>query len=264
MADTYVEVRRICTFIRAKTDSAFCSQAMRSKREPQIVQFAGMPGTPPIALPRSLAHPARTASASGPPHPSTPNSALPPPGTPSGQRLSYSAVPGQMLALQQQQQLQEQLQGRGMPPPGLGGRPVPLQQQPYHVQSQPQGPGPPPPQSPVPQGPAYPPNPTLQQHTLQSYAGQPQPPQPQPSQPSSNQSSPHVFHAPHPYANGAGGANGAVNGRLGPGPGQPSPVPMSQPLLQAMAAIGLSGRDPASLTPDEEVRLEISSLGSSY
>lgn len=227
---------------------------MRSKRDPLIVQFAGMPGTPPIALPRSLAHPARTAS--GPLHPPpTPNPSIPiPPGTPSGQRPSYSGVPGQMLAIQQQQ-IQEQLQGRGMPPPGPGARPGVLSQQSYHAQSQPQGSGPPPAQSPASQGPAYPPNPSLQQqHALQSYPGQPQQQaSQQASQPSSSHSSPHVSHTPHPYANGTGGVNGAANGRLGAGPGQPSPTAMSQPLLQAMAAIGLSGRDPASLTPEEEV-----------
>ncbi|GAA6027426.1 hypothetical protein JCM8097_007856 [Rhodosporidiobolus ruineniae] len=194
-------------------------EAMRAKRDPLVVQFAGPNAPPPMNLPRSLAHPPRAQPAQGGPP-----------------RAQYS----QMHVLEQQE-LQTQMQQRG-------GR---LQQ----VQVQralPGGQHPPPPgqygppsgQGPLPHPPGSLPPPPQHGPNGPQPGMQPYPPQ-NPHQPPSIHSSPHLVHA-QPYA------NGRPPGPSGP-PGQPQQHagPMSQAMSAAMAAVGLGGRDPDSLSQEE-------------
>ncbi|GAA5886992.1 hypothetical protein JCM5296_005217 [Sporobolomyces johnsonii] len=205
-------------------------EAMRAKREPLVVQFSGPNAPPPMTLPRSLAHPPRSNSTHPPSHPP---------------RANYS----QMHVLEQQE-LQNQMQQRGR-----AQQQVPGQQRPLSAQ-----------QAPPPQVGGYPPS-ASQQQQPPPHSGQPQgmpsgipqplmqpyPPQQNPQQPGSAHNSPLPIPASHPYANGRPqGPPGQqqqqqmMQGGQGLGPGQ-----MSSALAQAMAAVGLPGRDPDSLSPEE-------------
>ncbi|GAA5909859.1 uncharacterized protein JCM6883_003117 [Sporobolomyces salmoneus] len=204
-------------------------EAMRAKRDPLVVGFNGPNAPPPLTLPRSLAHPPR------------PNSTNPPPNV----RANYS----QMHVLEQQE-LQNQMQQRGR-----------VQQM---VQGGPRPSGMPPQQPPTPggSGPAYAPSPLPQQQQQQQQLTpsssqshppgmpgqpgmQPYPPnssQPQIAQqrPPSSHNSPHIVPASHPYANGR-------PQQVGNGP----PNQVGNALAQALAAVGLPGRDPDTLSPEE-------------
>ncbi|BGP15842.1 hypothetical protein JCM10213_005674 [Rhodosporidiobolus nylandii] len=199
-------------------------EAMRAKRDPLVLHFSGPNAPANTTLPRSLAHPPRAlpTAQGGPP------------------RAQYS----QMHVLEQQE-LQSQMQ-RGRPPAQVHiQRGVPGQQQ---QQPPPAGggyaaaggaPGGPPPNhphaGPSHAGPLPPQHPQNGQQPLM----QPYPPQ-NPHGPPSSHGSPHMIPASHPYANGRP-----------QGPPQQQPGPMSQAMSQAMAAVGLGGRDPESLTQEE-------------
>ncbi|GAA5967674.1 hypothetical protein JCM3765_005848 [Sporobolomyces pararoseus] len=198
-------------------------EAMRAKRDPLVVQFSGPNAPPPMTLPRSLAHPPR------------PNSTNPP----GHVRANYS-----QLHVLEQQELQNQMQQRGR-----------VQQM---VQGGPPRPAGMPPQPPTPggSGPAYAPSPAPSQQQQQPPSSQPHPPgmpqqgmqgypqnasQPQiPQRPPSSHNSPHIVPASHAYVNGRPQQVG--NGQ----PGQ-----MGNALSQALAAVGLPGRDPETLSPEE-------------
>ncbi|GJN89151.1 hypothetical protein Rhopal_002125-T1 [Rhodotorula paludigena] len=206
-------------------------EAMRAKREPLAVQFAGPNPNPSMTLPRSLAHPPRPPNAS--------YSAVGPP------RANY----GQMHVLEQQE-LQSQMQQRGrvqqlqggLPPRSVSGpgggylpNPPPGQQQqqygspmsqppPGNSQQQPHAPG-------------------GVQPPLMGPPHYQQPQQPPPGPPSSA-GSPHMVPASHPYANGR---------QQGP-PGAPGGS--ANPAFQAaMAAVGLAGRDPEMLSNEEHAAI---------
>lgn len=245
---------------------------MRTKVDPHQVHFPGT-NAPPISLPRSLAHPSRL-----------PPGALQQQQQQHLQQQQHQASrptytnPGQMHVIQQQQ-LQDQLQARGptpnsgMPP---GGMRLSLQQQQQQqqqhqqhqqMQQQQQFHPPPPPSTPGPQQmhsqypQSQPPTPQQQQNQYAPNSQQPPGPQSyqqqqgyhQPSRPSSAQSSPHLAHTPHPFANkppgpNGGGPNGQLQGR-DPNHG----MQISPAFMQALATIGLGGRDPESLSAEEHV-----------
>ena len=207
---------------------------MRQKRDPLVVQFPGQPGMAPITLPRSLTHPPRG-----------------PPTGEGGPGPRYVANPGQMG-----RPMQPGEPGRPLPP---GSRPPPgPAQQVYHQPppgfSQPGGPshlqgGPPHPHAQAPlalapgmqQGQPYPSG-LPQQHPLQAY---PQPP-------GSAHSSPHLAHMAPPF-------RGQPGGPPPPSLQQQRQQEMSQNhgqmvFAQAMSQVGLGGRDPESLNPEEQVR----------
>lgn len=206
---------------------------MRQKRDPLVVQFPGQPGMAPITLPRSLTHPPRG-----------------PPTGEGGPGPRYVANPGQMG-----RPMQPGEPGRPLPP---GSRPPPgPAQQVYHQ---------PPPGFSQPGGPSH-----LQGGPLQSYAQAPHalasgmqprqydlaqqhllqgyPPSPEPS---SAHSSPHLAQMAPPYRGQQGG----------------SPPPSIQQQYQqgtshssgamafalAMGEVGLGGRNPESLSVEEQVR----------
>ncbi|GAA6012924.1 hypothetical protein JCM10207_008379 [Rhodosporidiobolus poonsookiae] len=131
----------------------------------------------------------------------------------------------------EQQELQNQMQQRGRVQQVHIQRGVPGQ--PPQPGYPPQGPQPPHPQQggPPPQGqmPPYPPQ--------------------NPHQPPSAHSSPHMVPASHPYANGRppGPPQHPHQGM----PPQNAPGPLSQTMVSAMAAVGLGGRDPDSLSQEE-------------
>ncbi|GAA5848129.1 hypothetical protein JCM3766R1_000461 [Sporobolomyces carnicolor] len=200
-------------------------EAMRAKRDPLVVQFNGPNAPPPLTLPRSLAHPPRPNSTNAPPH----------------VRANYS----QMHVLEQQE-LQNQMQQRGriqqmvqggarpsgMPqqPPTPGGSgpayaPSPLPQQQQQPQLAPSG-------QPLPSGMAQPGMQPYPPGSSQGQIAQPRPP--------SSHSSPHIVPASHPYANGRP-----------PQVGNGQPVQVGNALAQALAAVGLPGRDPDTLSPEE-------------
>ncbi|GAA5825713.1 hypothetical protein JCM11251_000346 [Rhodosporidiobolus azoricus] len=206
-------------------------EAMRAKRDPLVVQFAGQNPPPSMNLPRSLAHPPRPppSQAGGPP------------------RAQYS----QMHVLEQQelqnqmqrgrvQQVQVQRAGPGGQPPPPGAYGPPGSQAPPHMHAGPsQGPLPPQHGGNVPQ-PLMPPYPPQNPH-----------------QPPSVQSSPHMVNA-SPYTNGRipPQQQGQQIG-MGPPPpqqqqqGQQGQGPMSAAMASAMNAVGLGGRDPDSLSQEE-------------
>ncbi|GAA5861118.1 hypothetical protein JCM8547_008041 [Rhodosporidiobolus lusitaniae] len=195
--------------------------AMRAKRDPLVVQFAGANAPPPMSLPRSLAHPPRAAP---------PTHAGPP-------RAQYS----QMHVLEQQE-LQNQMQRgqaghpqfRRMTNPN-GGPPPPGGYGPPGSQALP----PPPSASGHPQGPPqHGQNPA--QPLIQTY-----PPQNPHQPPSSIHSSPHMV-AASPYSNGRPPGPPVQGGMQ-----QHAPGSMSQAMANAMAAVGLGGRDPESLSQEE-------------
>ncbi|BGO99533.1 hypothetical protein NBRC10513v2_003631 [Rhodotorula toruloides] len=210
--------------------------AMRAKRDPLVVQFAGANPTPAMTLPRSLAHPPRNSTSMHQPQAG-------PSGPP---RATYS----QMHVLEQQE-LQAQMQqqrGRVQPLQNAGpgtqrlvaahqaqpGQPAvgysngsqppmsqtygmhsaPLQQQPHG------GSGVPGPLMQPPQNQSF-----LPQHQQQQQNQLPQPP------PSSNHGSPRLLPA-------------QANGRPGMQTG-------ASAFQTAMSAVGLAGRDPESLSAEE-------------
>ncbi|GAA6051362.1 hypothetical protein JCM3770_004502 [Rhodotorula araucariae] len=205
-------------------------EAMRAKREPLIVSFAGPHATPSMNLPRSLAHPPRLASnapayvsAGGPP------------------RATYS----QMHVLEQQELQRQMQQQRGRVQQlqgGPGGRPLP----PPVEGSYPPGAGP---QrvmhlSPQQQQQAYGhPNPLAAQEQTHPRQLQGAPAGAGAGGPQSVHGSPQILPAPHPYTNGrppeAQGGGGGGAGALNPA------------FAAAMAAVGLAGRDPESLSGEE-------------
>ncbi|KAK4051129.1 hypothetical protein OIV83_002950 [Microbotryomycetes sp. JL201] len=202
-------------------------EAVRAKREPLTINFAGPHAPAPITMPRSL-----PINSQGP--------ALNIPGP----RVMHTH-PGQLHVLEQQQ-LQQQMQA-GRPPIALA-RPG-------------NGAG------------SFAPGPSSMH--MQHLGGQLQPGQPNatpfpgqgplhPAGPGSAQSSPRVQPAPHPLANGRGPpimvAPGQSPGnRIPPNvhevlPGSSGQGPLAPAFAQSMAALGLSGRDPESLTIDEQMR----------
>ncbi|GAA5916280.1 hypothetical protein JCM6882_005068 [Rhodosporidiobolus microsporus] len=205
-------------------------EAMRAKRDPLVVQFAGQNPPPPMNLPRSLAHPPRPppAQAGGPP------------------RAQYS----QMHVLEQQelqnqmqrgrvQQVQVQRAGPGGQPPPPGAYGPPGSQAPLAMHAGPSQ-GPLPPQHggnvPQPHMPPYPPQ--------------------NPHQPPSVHSSPHMV-AASPYTNGRIPPPQQGQQQMGMPPQQQQQQqqqqqgPMSAAMTSAMNAVGLGGRDPDSLSQEE-------------
>ncbi|KAL8292666.1 hypothetical protein RQP46_001278 [Phenoliferia psychrophenolica] len=220
MADSYVE-------------------AMRQKRDPLLVQFAGQPGMQPITLPRSLTHPPR-----GPPTGGGGGGGEPGPGP------RYVANPGPPMG----QQRPPPPGGPGGPPPGSRAPPGPGQPVQYHQQPPPFGgqPGGPPShlqgaphphaQAPLPPGmqPApYPPN--MQQ------TGSPYPSGMHPPQPGSAHSSPHLAHMAPPFRGGQGPPPTALQRQQ-----QDAQNHSAMIFQQAMQAIGLAGRNPEELTMEEQ------------
>ncbi|GAA5970953.1 hypothetical protein JCM11641_004520 [Rhodosporidiobolus odoratus] len=211
--------------------------AMRAKRDPLVVQFAGPNPPPTMTLPRSLAHPPRgqPAAPGGPP------------------RAQYS----QMHVLEQQE-LQNQMQrGRAEQAPmpmQRGGQQLP----PGTYTSSPVSAGPPQPHGGLPP----PPPPPHSQASLPPQHAANQPPMPSyppqnPHQAPPAHGMPHMVPASHPYATGRP-------------PGQPHPMSspaaagsMSQAMSAAMAAVGLGGRDPQSLSQEEHaaVASQMRSMG---
>lgn len=147
-------------------------------------------------------------------------------------RPSYTN-PGQQHVLQQQQ-LQEQLQQGRVGPPMIN-RPGPQ----YHPQAS-TSQGPPHPQQ---QQPGQSPYPQNLPHPLQAQNYQ------HPSRPGSAQSSPNLSHAPHPYGNGRPPPPQQSIGVRG-GPQDPA-------FTQALAAIGLAGRNIEDLNPEEQATFEL-------
>ncbi|GAA6012346.1 hypothetical protein JCM11491_007103 [Sporobolomyces phaffii] len=203
-------------------------EAMRAKRDPLVVQFNGPNAPGPMTLPRSLAHPPRPNSTNPPPHARTNYSQM--------HVLEQQELQNQM---QQRGRVQQMVQGgprpAGMPqqPPTPGGSgpsyapsPVPQQQQQQQQQQ------PPPSSQSHPSG--------MPQAGMQSYPPGSSQPQLAQQRPPSAHSSPHVVPASHAYANGR--PQQMANGQ----PGQ-----MGNALVQALAAVGLPGRDPETLSQEE-------------
>ncbi|KAM0787641.1 hypothetical protein ACM66B_003705 [Microbotryomycetes sp. NB124-2] len=203
-------------------------EAIRAKRDPLTINFAGPNAPAPITMPRSLPVNARGPAVSM-----------------SGPRVTHTH-PGQLHVLEQQQ-LQQQMQA-GRPPVALarpGNNPGSFAQGPAQMHMQPMG-GP----SQMPPG---------QPSSASPFAGQPTM---YPQGPGSAQSSPRVQPAPHPLANGRGPPVMSTQGqqpasRLPPPvhevlPGSSGQGPLAGAFAQSMAAVGLSGRDPESLNVDEQ------------
>ncbi|GEM07459.1 lisH dimerization motif containing protein [Rhodotorula toruloides] len=210
--------------------------AMRAKRDPLVVQFAGANPSPAMTLPRSLAHPPRNSTSMHQPQAG-------PSGPP---RTTYS----QMHVLEQQELQAQMQQQRGRLPqlqtagpgnqrlvaahqaqpgqPAIGyvnGSQAPMSQQ-YAMHSAPLqqqphgGSGVPGPLMQPPQNQSF-----LPQHQQQQQNQLPQPP------PSSNHCSPRLMPA-------------QANGRAGMQTG-------ASAFQTAMSAVGLTGRDPESLSAEE-------------
>lgn len=207
-------------------------------------------------MPRSLSH-------------SQPSTRQPPPGIGLGPPPGRQQH-GQMHVLEQQQLQQRLQQGQvavhGAPVPG---RPAMNGQPPYHLQQQPPPgappgmiqPGQPGPAQQQPSG-AFPQagmTPQQQQQQVMIH-----PPYAHPG--GSAQSSPHLQHAPSPYANGRPGPPGVAQRPQQPPqqqarqysvyellPGSMGHGPHAPAFAQAMAASGCAGRNPETLNSEEQV-----------
>ncbi|KAM0752200.1 hypothetical protein T439DRAFT_355071 [Meredithblackwellia eburnea MCA 4105] len=215
-------------------------EAMKAKREPLTVQFAGQPGMPNITLPRSLMHAPR--GGGGPP-------------AQDGGGTRFVPNP-------QMRSMSGSEPGRGPPPPGSRPPLGPAQQLQYHQTPQFAQPGPPShlqnqaqqhPPGTMPmslqQG-GYPAN-MQPQHNLPQYQA--------PPQPGSAHSSPHLAHMAAPQYRSTAGAPPTPLQHQQRGPPQELAAQQNHNALvyqQAMQAVGFGGRDPESLSMDEQAYVQ--------